>query len=430
MSEIDGTRVDACIPDLPYDVVCEILKRVSDVVSLFRCNLVCKKWGRIMADQKFLESCRLLMGDRSSLLGFFVQRHQLRAKMRRKKVPRINKSRALAFIPVPESPLGPGLRHLTCFIRDDVGFLNDAKPLVIHDGLLLLRILPKPSDKNIILRLCMCNMNTGKHDFLPRINSSVFGDDGPMGYAILTAKDHSFGQHQPADGYSTFFRVLVIGVHHINQKVYLGDFSSDAPTNNPNWRIIQEHLDDGLHGCRTMTIFKGGTYWLFHGDADRNGPNGQRFFTFGVSINTTARHQTFDAVLNKNQVQWSAWLCTRFINGDVNLCLLLVNDRRLEIWGNGAGEDEHVHLVCTHSIHVGSGELGLFGVEPVCLTEKSGTMLVLYNSDLDHAYLLDIHSGSTTMVAGWRWSLNYRTAVPYEINWLEFFMCRLGVQQQ
>ena len=50
MSEIDATRVDACPPDLPDDVVHEILKRVLDVVSLFRCTLVCKKWGRIMAD--------------------------------------------------------------------------------------------------------------------------------------------------------------------------------------------------------------------------------------------------------------------------------------------------------------------------------------------------------------------------------------------
>ena len=113
--------------------------------------------------------------------------------MRRKKVPRICKSRAPAFVPALESPLRPEHRLLTSFIRDDVGFLNDAKLLVIHDGLLLLRILPKPRDKNIFLRLCVCNMNTGKHDLLPRINSSVFGDDGPMGYAILTANDHVAG---------------------------------------------------------------------------------------------------------------------------------------------------------------------------------------------------------------------------------------------
>jgi len=178
-----------------------------------------------------------------------------------------------------------------------------------------------------------------------------------------------------------------------------------------------------------MTIFKGGTYWLFHGDADRNGPNGQRFFTVGVSINTNAEHQTFDFILNNNQVRWSAWLCTRFINGDENLSFLFVRDKRLEIWGNGEDEDGNL-MICTHGVHIDNGEPGLFGVEPVCLGEKSGTMLVLYNSDLNHAYLLDIHSGSTTMIAGWRGSLNYRTAVPYEINWLEFFMSRLGVQQQ
>ena len=94
---------------------------------------------------------------------------------------------------LPQLQSLPSLDPHTTFIRNDVGFLNDAKPLVIHDGLLLLRILPKPRDKNIFLRLCVCNMNTGKHDLLPRINSSVFGDDGPMGYAILTANDHSAG---------------------------------------------------------------------------------------------------------------------------------------------------------------------------------------------------------------------------------------------
>jgi hypothetical protein len=113
----------------------------------------------------------------------------------------------------------------------------------------------------------------------------------------------------------------------------------------------------------------------------------------------------------------SAWLCTRFINGDVKLCLL-VHDRCLEIWGNGEKEDGKAGLICAHAVHVGSGEPGLFGMEPMCLAEKSGTMLVLYNSDLDHAYLLDIHSGSTTMVAGWRSSLNYKTLCPMRsIGW-------------
>jgi hypothetical protein len=178
-----------------------------------------------------------------------------------------------------------------------------------------------------------------------------------------------------------------------------------------------------------MAIFKGGTYWLFHRDADHNGPNGQRFFTFGVSINTNVEHQTFGVVLNNNQVWCSAWLCTRFINGDVKLCLL-VHDRCLEIWGNGEKEDGKAGLICAHAVHVGSGEPGLFGMEPMCLAEKSGTMLVLYNSDLDHAYLLDIHSGSTTMVAGWRSSLNYKTLCPMRsIGWSSF-MSRLGVQQQ
>ena len=77
-------------------------------------------------------------------------------------------------------------------------------------------------------------------------------------------------------------------------------------------------------------------------------------------------------------------------------------------------------------------EPGLFGAESLSMVsvgEKSGTALVLCHSDPENAYMLDLQSGSTTKLAGWKRSFNYMTAVAYEINWLEFFMSRLGVRQ-
>ena len=77
-------------------------------------------------------------------------------------------------------------------------------------------------------------------------------------------------------------------------------------------------------------------------------------------------------------------------------------------------------------------EPGLFGAESLSMVsvgEKSGTVLALYHSDPDNAYVLNLQSGLATKLAGWKRSFNYMTAVAYEINWLEFFMSRLGVRQ-
>uniref|UniRef100_A0A0A9BJP4 Uncharacterized protein n=1 Tax=Arundo donax TaxID=35708 RepID=A0A0A9BJP4_ARUDO len=76
-------------------------------------------------------------------------------------------------------------------------------------------------------------------------------------------------------------------------------------------------------------------------------------------------------------------------------------------------------------------DIGLFGIEslsPVCAGEKSGKVLVLYHSDPESAYVLNLQSGSATKVEGWTRSFNYMTVVPCEINWPMFFMSRLGVQ--
>jgi hypothetical protein len=64
----------------------------------------------------------------------------------------------------------------------------------------------------------------------------------------------------------------------------------------------------------------------------------------------------------------------------------------------------------------------------VCVREKSGTALGISCFNRGCAYFLDLQSKSTTKLGGWNRSFNYMAAVPFEINWPEFFMSRLGVQ--
>jgi hypothetical protein len=77
MSETEAAAVVAvaCIP-VP-DVISNILELVPDLVSLFRCSLVCKEWRGLVANPAFLRragravAIAVLRGS-ASLVGIFV----------------------------------------------------------------------------------------------------------------------------------------------------------------------------------------------------------------------------------------------------------------------------------------------------------------------------------------------------------------------
>ncbi|KAF8774966.1 hypothetical protein HU200_005013 [Digitaria exilis] len=207
--------------------VITILLRVPDLVSLFRCSVVSKRWRHLLGDPGFLGRRAWPDGNRPSLLGFFVQRNRISSSSRRK-VSKLFPTRAPAFVPAPGSHLGPGRRFLTSFIRDGNGLLDDAKPLAARGGLLLLRISPRPGDKNSDLRLCVCNLFTGRRDLLTPLNAAFLDGKGVQGYALLTAADHGAGPHRAADGYSSFFQVLLLGVSREERQLHLIRFSSSV----------------------------------------------------------------------------------------------------------------------------------------------------------------------------------------------------------
>jgi len=165
----------------------------------------------------------------ASLLGIFVQRDRPR------KISKLFPTIAPALVPAPGSVLGPQLRFLTSFVRDD-GILDDAHPLAARDGLLLVRVWrPRSTDKNsggsgvLIMRLCVCNLLTGSRDLLPALDvQEAFDDEGVQGYALLTAADHgAAGPHDalPAYGFSTLFQVLLVGRGN-SEQLQLRRFSS------------------------------------------------------------------------------------------------------------------------------------------------------------------------------------------------------------
>ncbi|CAL5007700.1 unnamed protein product [Urochloa decumbens] len=438
------------LSDLPNDNIIEILTRVPDAVSLFRCTVVCKRWRDIVSHPAFLhrrfgDLCPA-GGGVSSLLGFFVQRHLVSTNAR-SKVVRNTPSWAPIFVPAPGSALGPTRRFLTSFLvpgdGDDARVLDDAKPLVARDGLVLLRLLPaKFRENKAVLRLCVCDLLTGKHNLLPPIDDiAVFGGDGAIGYAVLRspAAAAGDGRRRPADGYSTLFRVLIVGVHHLDGRVYIGEVSSDADAPaEPFWAAIGGELlvtNGRLRGCRRAAAVVGGgaATWFFHGDGDNNvvpdddGHHEQNLHAILCVRTDTGR--VCASRLVPFVEDCSAWQLD--VDEEGKFSLLIVRDRRLAIMTK-KDADGHMTWRPIHGVHNNNGggadDRELSGMEPVCVAEKSGAMLVLYRSDPDHAYLLDIHSGSRTVVAAGKRSLNYATAVPCEIDLVEFFMARLGVQ--
>uniref|UniRef100_A0A0D3GXD1 Uncharacterized protein n=1 Tax=Oryza barthii TaxID=65489 RepID=A0A0D3GXD1_9ORYZ len=105
-----------------------------------------------------------------------------------------------------------------------------------------------------------------------------------------------------------------------------------------------------------------------------------------------------------------SWL---YISVDEWLSLLYLCDNKLHIWTKlEAQEGGRLLWNCTQSICVGV-KMGLFGTESlstVCIGEESGSMLTLYLSDPNSAYVLDLPSGSITSVDDWKRWFNYMTA--------------------
>ncbi|GJN36567.1 hypothetical protein PR202_gb25441 [Eleusine coracana subsp. coracana] len=414
-------------PQLPDDVITDILERVPDSISLFRCSVVCKQWRRLVDDPVFLRRRRWPEStSQSSLLGFFVQRHRTNFSAQ----SNINSPNlSPAFVPAPpgDSVLGPGRRLLSSFVRDDARILDKAKPLAARGGLVLVRVAPRSSEKNNILRLSVCNLLTGKLERLPTLDASLLDGNGVRGYGLIVASDYNDDddapQHQRlAHGYSTLFQVLLIGFGQ-DGHLYLFRFSS-AVAGSRRWCTYDcKRLTRGeLYGCSNAAIANGTARWLFRGNTPTT--SSSCFYTLDVSVNTghiSATIIPLEQLPHGIRHDWANfWLCT--VDAKPTLLCLLWN-QQLRIWSQVC-QDGALAWHLTRFIHLDTAEW--FSL--ACVGENSGTVLALSCFETRYAYVVDLQSGSATKMQGWTSSFNDRTAVPFEINWPMFFMSRLGVQ--
>jgi hypothetical protein len=273
----------------------------------------------------------------------------------------------------------PGRRFLSSFVRDDAGILDQAKPVAARGGLLLVRVSHRPRDKITVLRLCVCDLLAGKRD-LPPLDVAPFGDEGVRGYAVLTAADHGAGHHQPADGYSTFFQVLLTGVDHEDGRAFILKFSSAAAASR-SWSCIQGSLA-GPYGSRVAAVTRGTARWLFHGNS--SSPNGPSLYTIDVGVgigSVSATKLPLDMLPRIMRVDRSnVWLC---LSTDERLSLIYLHNNHLWILTKKDGDLGGTgNWMCTRAVQVGV-ELGLFGMESLSMVsvgEKSGTVLASFGS--------------------------------------------------
>ncbi|KAF8774964.1 hypothetical protein HU200_005011 [Digitaria exilis] len=431
----DMPEMETCsrIPYLPDEVISKILARVPDVESLFLCAVACKPWGRIVADPAFLRRAAALSsedggGDRSSLVGFFLQR-RTDDEVKKQFIWLPRSWKLPAFVPAPgSSALGSRTRLLTSFLRGGHDVLSGAKPLAARGGLLLLRLSPHPSmeSADTDLHLCVCNLLTGKWDLLPPIDAGdLFGGEAPQGYAVLTAADHGDAADpplQPEAGYSTFFRVFVVGVDRLDGRVDLLALCSGEPD---DWLLSilpLPEVEEGfsLHGCRGAEVFNGSAHWLLQDGLGQ-------FATINVRISSgevSKIHHHHDIRILRGDDS-SALLCTSVVDEKtiqktkLSILLPLRNNRVTML----TLEDEESPIIAEQDLPR--------RMDAVCAGDKNGnTMLVVGPSYPYDGYLLDLNSGSTTMVEDRGRSLDYKTAVLFDINMVEFMQGRLACVRQ
>ncbi|CAM0884316.1 unnamed protein product [Alopecurus aequalis] len=390
-----------------YDTVLQIMERVKDVVTLFRCAMACKGWRRlIMADPSFIrrclpeEVCRL-----APFPGFFAQLRPRRG------------SPTPCLIPAPRPVLGSYRRPLRSFIPNlaDPGFFDHGVPLVSRHGLLLVRLAdvdPHPTSDDL---LAVCNLLTGTLDVLPRLkhDRAVHGHH-MTGYAILTDGDYSSSDDKQGHPLPSF-KVLVVGISQSTLRYRLRTFSSAGE---PRWNTCFGIVDGGRIDSPFMqhnaVVCGGMARWLFQGKSSYR--SGDVFFT-KLSV-------THDQLMNGLKYEESYFSADT--EGRLRMIYLQKQGRQLNIltWEHNRGFAD-ARVLMLEQPYQQKKEIG---VVYTCLGENSGTLLMKDNHR--RVYVADIKTGVMHEVAGnWPRTCNLRRSktVPLGTDWPTLFLSRLGV---
>ncbi|KAM0842353.1 hypothetical protein ACQ4PT_058420 [Festuca glaucescens] len=372
---------------VPYDVVLEILLRVKDVITIFRCATTCKSsasayskgWRRLLAaDPSVLRRCLPEDVCRSApFAGFFTQQRPRRGPP----VP--------CLVPAPRPVLDPRRRPLSFFFPDldDHRYFDHAIPLASRHGLLLVRLdlcragIDPDASGDL---LAVCNLLAGTIHVLPRLERSCdFDDHEATGYAMLTGADHSNNNDHQQELLGSF-KVLVIGIlasWEGNTMLYgLRTFSSSGE---PMWNTCAGSVNCSNYGARlwqhSAAVCGGMARWLFWGLWG--------LYAFGVSVETN--NFPFTRVHDRMHPQYEPYisvdsegrLALFFMQRNGPQLLILTLDDNNRIWSRARVlelKQENQHK-----------EQPLVGY--TCLGEKNGTLII--KDSFQHVYFADAATG-------------------------------------
>ncbi|KAF7099037.1 hypothetical protein CFC21_100726 [Triticum aestivum] len=411
---------------LPDDVVLEVLMRVPDAGTLFRCAAVCKRWRGLIVDRSFLR--RRWAASASYFSGFFARERRCQGEhdddVAEASSPPI-------FVPVPRSAASPAPARypLTSFLVPDMaGLLAGSEPLTARNGLLLVRLSPCAAGGGGPIRLAACNLIAGTCDVLPPLDS---GSSSPVGYTILTGEDcFSSPPPSPAPNYSTFFKVLIFGLRHIRTgrlghgHYNLHMFSSSSSSWSSRIEFDDFYITRGDNGEQwpymehSIVVDRGVAHYLL-----TKWPDQHRLPSYTVDMKGYVCVR--ELCLSSNEPTADTHLLA-LVGGERSLFLMFAEESlRMEIW-TFRGDDGHDNL---DWIYKGVMELKppknrrIDDVLWVWLGEKSNTLLIM-DWDL-RAYLANLETGAMEEMT----ELFYNTvpnAVPVEIDWPALFRTRLG----
>ncbi|CAM0884539.1 unnamed protein product [Alopecurus aequalis] len=251
-----GVGAGALLPD---DVLRDIFSRLPDPNDLLRCAHTCRHWHRLLGELAFLR-------QRASFIpGAFSQ--LATDPIGPKEPMKRNESLYPPQFEGLHTPQPDGLRFsdLALFFPRDGGLFDYANPLASRRGLLLLRIKPMPFDSRK-LHLVVCHPLIGEQGtrLLPPPPLNVdpkSGGDDVIGYAIVTAADHSNLHHQQRHSAFHVFFTAVGSDKQLRAYSYSSAMGRwGTPIDCPQvFRLT-------MSGPRAGTVAEGAVHWLYTDD--------------------------------------------------------------------------------------------------------------------------------------------------------------------
>uniref|UniRef100_R7WG47 Uncharacterized protein n=1 Tax=Aegilops tauschii TaxID=37682 RepID=R7WG47_AEGTA len=380
--KMKGTVAQAAA-SLPDDVVREILVRMDDVTDLFRCAMTCKQWRRIVSKASFLRrSCWPDHDTASFLPGFFLWE---------KIVIKDDHTFVTRFVPTPGSVFGSDRRSLESFFPRAAtsgtgghkrGLLHNAVPLVTRHGLLLVRLdAPTGKGKGCLVssvRLAVCNLLSGACDKLPLLECDW--DFDKSGYAILTSADCTRNDEQQPlvpSGYSSFFKVLVIGTD----------------------------MHYRPHNLHTFTSVDAGTFNISSTKIDTSG-----------ELIRAPKYKPH----NYDEPQHT--LLTVDVDGQLSFLHVQRRGSQLERWTRQE-DAAPIRWLRTQVIELNPPSKSFM----LTLLEEKGGMLFV-KDDSGNMYTIDLETGAVKKFTNFG-TIKRRQLVPLEMDWPAFFMSCLGAHE-